>query len=187
MGMFTWREGAPANRASRLEGLTHSPPLHATHPTGTKFERPLSTTSKLADQRNYFFFKLFQLPARVRACPPPKTRLLHWSLQIDCHSVRQITLTNGNYDSKGTRKGPIVLSLFTWILEFYIHRRSDYLTHEKQKIQCFQKGNKNPLQNNTNLWLETRPAVFVNYVARLRGAIFFWRDNFQSIPDDFSV
>ena len=32
-GLFTWREGAPANRATRLEGLTHSPPLHATHLT----------------------------------------------------------------------------------------------------------------------------------------------------------
>ena len=29
--LFTWRQGAPANRATRLEGLEHSPPLHATH------------------------------------------------------------------------------------------------------------------------------------------------------------
>ena len=29
------RESAPANRATRLEGLKHSPPLHATHLTGT--------------------------------------------------------------------------------------------------------------------------------------------------------
>ena len=34
-GLFTWREGAPANRAFRLEGLKYSPPLHATHLTGT--------------------------------------------------------------------------------------------------------------------------------------------------------
>ena len=34
-GLFTWREGAPANRATRLEGLTNRPPLHATHLTGT--------------------------------------------------------------------------------------------------------------------------------------------------------
>ena len=53
-------EGAPANRATQLEGLTHSPPLHATHLTGTvsglrglSFERPLSTTNKMADQRNF--------------------------------------------------------------------------------------------------------------------------------------
>ena len=50
-GLFTWKEGAPANRATRLEGLKHSPPLHATHLTGTvsglrelSLERPLSTT-----------------------------------------------------------------------------------------------------------------------------------------------
>ena len=34
-GLFTWTDGALANRATRLEGLTHSPPLHATHLTGT--------------------------------------------------------------------------------------------------------------------------------------------------------
>ena len=58
-GLFTWREGAPANRATRLEGLIHSPPLHATHLTesvsemcGLSFERPLSTTNKMADRRN---------------------------------------------------------------------------------------------------------------------------------------
>ena len=34
-GLFTWREDAPANRATRLEGLEHSPPLHASHLTGT--------------------------------------------------------------------------------------------------------------------------------------------------------
>ena len=28
-----WRESAPANRTTRLEGLKHSPPLHATHLT----------------------------------------------------------------------------------------------------------------------------------------------------------
>ena len=57
-GLFTWREGAPANRTTRLEGLTHSPPLHATHPTetvsemcGLSFERPRSTTNKMADRR----------------------------------------------------------------------------------------------------------------------------------------
>ena len=45
----------------------------------------------------------------------------------------------------------------------------------------------NPLQNNAYLWLETKPAIFVNYVAALHGAIFFWLDNFRSIPDNFSV
>ena len=53
-----WREGAPANRATRL--LTHIPLFHATHLTRTvsglrrlPFERPLSITNKMATQRNY--------------------------------------------------------------------------------------------------------------------------------------
>ena len=73
-GLFTRREGAPANRATRLEGLKHSPPLPATHLTGTasglrgqSFERPLSKTNKMADQKNFlaasliffFFFRSF--------------------------------------------------------------------------------------------------------------------------------
>ena len=60
-GLFTWKEGASANRATRLEGLKHSPPLHATHRTGTvsglrelSLERPLSTTNITADQGNFF-------------------------------------------------------------------------------------------------------------------------------------
>ena len=60
-GLFTWKEGVPANRATRLEGLKHSPPLHATHLTGTvsglrelSLERPLSTTNITADQGNFF-------------------------------------------------------------------------------------------------------------------------------------
>ena len=37
LSLFTWREGAPTNqttraiRATRLRGLKHSPPLHASH------------------------------------------------------------------------------------------------------------------------------------------------------------
>ena len=60
-GLFTWREGAPASRATWLEGLKHRPPLHATRLTGTVsglrglcFERPLSTTNKMADQKKHF-------------------------------------------------------------------------------------------------------------------------------------
>ena len=104
-GLFTWREGAPANRATRLEGLKHSPPTHATHLTGTEsglrelsLERPLSTTNITADQGNLFSI-LFQLPAWAWACSLPEICLLHWSLQIDCHSVQQITLANGNYEN----------------------------------------------------------------------------------------
>ena len=60
-GLFTWREGAPANRATRLKGLQHSPPLHGTHLTGTvsglpelSLELPLSTTNITVDQENFF-------------------------------------------------------------------------------------------------------------------------------------
>ena len=60
-GLFTWREGAPANRATQLEGLKHSLPLHATHLTGTvsglrelSLERLLRTTNKTADRGNFF-------------------------------------------------------------------------------------------------------------------------------------
>ena len=65
-----WREGVPANRATQLEGLKHSPPLHPTHLTGTAnglrgqpFERPLTKTNQMADQKislaasvTFFFF-----------------------------------------------------------------------------------------------------------------------------------
>ena len=60
-GLFTWREGAPANRTTRLEGLKHSPPLHATHLIRTvsglrelSLERSLSITNIMADQGNLF-------------------------------------------------------------------------------------------------------------------------------------
>ena len=53
--------GCPADRATRPEGLKHSPPLHATHLIGTvsglrelSLERPLSTTNLTADQGNFF-------------------------------------------------------------------------------------------------------------------------------------
>ena len=42
--------------------------------------------------RRKLFAILFQFPAWPRACSLPEVRLLHWSLQIYCHSVRQITL-----------------------------------------------------------------------------------------------
>ena len=62
-GLFTWREDPPANRATRLEGLTHSPPLNATHLTWTvsglrelSFERPLSTTNRQNGRPKKRFF-----------------------------------------------------------------------------------------------------------------------------------
>ena len=61
LGRVYMEGGCPANRATRLERLTHSPPLRATRQTrtvsglhGLSFERPLSTTNKMADQRNFF-------------------------------------------------------------------------------------------------------------------------------------
>ena len=55
-GLFTWRRGAPANRATRVGGLKHSTPLHATHLSGIvsrlSFAWPLSTTNKMADKRD---------------------------------------------------------------------------------------------------------------------------------------
>ena len=69
-GLLTWKEGAPANRATRLEGLTHSPPLHATHLTetvsgmcGVSFEWPLSATNKMSDRRNVLAASSFFLIA----------------------------------------------------------------------------------------------------------------------------
>ena len=48
-------------RVPRLDGLTYSPLLHATHLTGTvsglcglSLERPLSTTNRTANQGNFF-------------------------------------------------------------------------------------------------------------------------------------
>ena len=50
-----------SNRVTWVEGLAHSLPLHATHLTGSlsvlhglSFEWPISTTNKMADQRNFF-------------------------------------------------------------------------------------------------------------------------------------
>ena len=104
-GLFTWREGAPDNRATLLEGLKYSP--HFTcNPPNRDSEWAAWVISWAAAKHNKsngrprkLFSISFQLPARARACSLPETRLLHWSLQIDCHSVRQITLANGNYES----------------------------------------------------------------------------------------
>ena len=46
MTLFTWRQGngASANRTTRLGGLKHSPPLHATHLS--------ETVGRAADKHN---------------------------------------------------------------------------------------------------------------------------------------
>ena len=60
-----WRYCAPAHQATRLGGLKHSPPLIATHLSGIVgglyFERPLSTTNKMA----VFFSGLLFSASRV--------------------------------------------------------------------------------------------------------------------------
>ena len=104
--LFTWREGALANRATQLEGLKHSPALHVTHLTGStvsrlrelSFEWPLSTTSITVHEGNFFLsYFSFLNGHRPVLCLRLVDYTLHWSLQIDCHSVQQMTLTNGNY------------------------------------------------------------------------------------------
>ena len=104
-GLFTWREGAPANRATRLEGLTHSPPLITWNSPNWDSEWAAwailwaaAKHNKQNGRQRKLFSILFQLPARALACSVAETRLLHWYLQTDCHSFRQIALANGNYE-----------------------------------------------------------------------------------------
>ena len=64
-GLFTWREGAPANQATRLGGLKHSPPLHASH-LGEIVSRVAANHNKQdgGQQKrfggNYFFYHSFR-------------------------------------------------------------------------------------------------------------------------------
>ena len=71
--LFTRRHGAPANWATRLGGLKHSPPVHATQlsgiVSGLSFEWPLSTTNMIVDKRNVLATKL--------ACPLSVIHQLH--------------------------------------------------------------------------------------------------------------
>ena len=115
-GLFTWREGAPANRATQLEGLKHSPPLHATHLTGTaselhgqSFERPLTKTNKMADQKNFLaesliFFSLIPLAAAFQ-CIGCCSALCKWQLRKNSARtavfiiVFAVNLTSANRDS----------------------------------------------------------------------------------------
>ena len=93
-------KGAPANRAIWLKGLTHSPPLHATHLTGTvsglcglSFKRPLRITKWLTEET------LFHLVCSSQHGHGPVfcLRLIYY-IDLYFHSVRQITLANGNYE-----------------------------------------------------------------------------------------
>ena len=56
-GLFTWREGAPANRATRLGGLKHSPPLHASH-LGEIVSRAAANHNKQDGGRETFWRKI---------------------------------------------------------------------------------------------------------------------------------
>ena len=82
---WTYFCGGRVPRLTPLKGLTYSPPLTAlTHLTGTVsgvfFKRLLSTTNKMADQRNSSYLV-------SASCTGT----------IDCYSVQQITLANGNH------------------------------------------------------------------------------------------
>ena len=70
--LFTWMKCAPAHRVKRIGGLKESPPWNETQLRGMAIflSGPLSTTNKIADQRNVlagalillllvFFFLLF--------------------------------------------------------------------------------------------------------------------------------
>lgn len=85
-----WRDGAPANRAAWLEGLTQSPPLHVTHITGTVSglrERPLSTRTKMAGQRNFLAASLFFLSLITLAASFQCIGLLFCTLLIQCKKI----------------------------------------------------------------------------------------------------
>ena len=98
-GLFTWREGAPANQATWLEGLKHSPPLHASYLTGTvgglrevSLERPLSTTNITADEGNFFPSHFSFLHGHG---PVLCLRLVY--IDLFRLTVILIALANGNY------------------------------------------------------------------------------------------
>ena len=102
--LFTWREGASATRATRLEGLKHSPPLNATHLTrtaselqGQSFERPLTKTNKMADRKNFLATSLFFFAHST-------------SGDFSVHRAVVLHFANGNYEK--TQLAPPCLSMF---------------------------------------------------------------------------
>ena len=58
----------------------------------------------------------------------PETHLLHWSLQIDCPSVRQITLANDNYEKNSPRAPSICKQALRHLIYFWPEERN--LKHE---------------------------------------------------------
>ena len=84
-GLFTWRRGASANRVIPLGGLIHSPRLHAAHLSGIvsrlSFERPLSTTNNMADEKKrfdgkFYYFITFSTIGRFSVC---RVIILHFN------------------------------------------------------------------------------------------------------------
>ena len=90
--MFTWRQGAPANRATRLEGLKHSPPLHETHlreivnRAAANYNKQDGGQKKRFDGKCIFFYHSFT-KGRFSVC-----RVLFCTLLIERRHQRQLTL-----------------------------------------------------------------------------------------------
>ena len=81
-GLFKWREGAPANCATRLEGLTQ-PAFTCNLPNWDSEWAAWAIFGVVAKHNNQnslprkLFSILFQLLAWARACSLPETILLH--------------------------------------------------------------------------------------------------------------
>ena len=93
----------------RLEGLKHSPPLHATHLTGTaselhgqSFERPLTKTNQTADQKNFLAASLTFFFAHST------------SGGFSVHRAVVLHFANGNYEK--TQLAPPCLSMFSRLI-----------------------------------------------------------------------
>ena len=93
----------------RLGGLKHSPPLHATHLTGTagglrgqSFERPLTKTNKMADQKKFWAASLIFFFAHPT------------SGGFSVHSAVVLHFANGNYEK--TQLAPPCLSMFSRLI-----------------------------------------------------------------------
>ena len=57
--LFTRRQGAPANRATRLGGLKHSPPLHASHLSEIVSRVAANHNKQDGVQKKRFFYHSF--------------------------------------------------------------------------------------------------------------------------------
>ena len=92
--MFTWREGAPTNRATRLGGLKHSPPLHASHLSEIVSRAAANHNKQDGGQKKRFggkciFFITRSTMAKGRFSV---SRVLFCTLLIERSQQRQLTL-----------------------------------------------------------------------------------------------